>query len=142
VEPVLAAERVPSAVPSVRVLVVDDFEGWRRFVRTALRKQREIEIVSEASDGPEAVLKATELHPDLILLDIGLPTLDGIETARQIRKISPTSRILFVSQESCADVVERALGTGAGGYVIKSHAAKELLPAIRSVLEGKPFYRE
>jgi DNA-binding NarL/FixJ family response regulator len=87
-------------VPTVRVLVVDDYEPFRRFVCSTLRKRPELQIIGEASDGLEAVHKAEDMQPDLIVLDIGLPTLDGIEAARRIRKLSPQSKILFVSQES------------------------------------------
>jgi len=95
--------------------------------------------VGEVSDGLEAVRKVEELQPDLIVLDIGLPSLNGIEAARRIRKLSPESKILFVSQESSADVVQEALVTGAHGYVVKSHAGSELLPAVKAVLEAKRF---
>src|SRR5215469_3795215 len=95
--------------------------------------------MGEVSDGLEAVQQAGQLQPDLILLDIGLPTLNGIDAARQIREISPASRILFVSENRSADIVEAALSTGASGYVVKSDAAGELLPAIGAVLEGTRF---
>jgi CheY-like chemotaxis protein len=95
--------------------------------------------MKEACDGAEAVQQAQELQPDLILLDIGLPTLNGIEAARRIRKVSTMSKILFVSGNRSTDVVEEALSTGASGYVVKSNAGSELLPAIEAVLRGKQF---
>jgi DNA-binding NarL/FixJ family response regulator len=124
---------------SVRVFVVDDYEPWRRFVSTTLQKQQGLQVIGEAVDGLEAVQKARQLQPDLILLDIGLPTLDGIEAARRIRELSPKSRILFVSENRSWDIAEEALRTGAGGYVVKSDAASELLPAVNAVLGGKRF---
>ena len=124
---------------NVRVLVVDDFEAWRRFVCSTLRKHPELQVIGEASDGLEAVHKATELHPDLIVLDLGLPTLNGIEAARQIRKLTPGSKILFVTQESSADVVQIAMSSGARGYVLKARAVIDLLPAVEAVLEGRQF---
>ena len=124
---------------SVRVLVVEDNEPWRRFFSTALQKQAELEIIGQVSDGLEAVQKAQQLQPDLILMDIGLPTLNGIEAARRIRDVSPTSKILFVSENRSPDVAQEALSNGAGGYVVKSDANSELLPAIKAVLEGKRF---
>lgn len=124
---------------SIRVLVVDDYGRWRRYFSTALRNQQGLEVIGEVSDGLDAVQKVDELRPDLILLDIGLPTLNGIEVARRIRKVSPTSKILFVSDDRSADIVEEALSTGAGGYVVKSDAARDLLPAVNAVLEGKRF---
>src|ERR1700720_1700779 len=103
----------------VRVLIVDDFDPWRGFLFEQLRQRPNIRVIDQASDGLEAVQKAEELQPDLILLDISLPALNGIEAARRIRKLSPQSKILFVSQESSADVIEEALSLGAMGYVIK-----------------------
>jgi len=94
--------------------------------------------VTEASDGLEAVEKAKQLHPDLILLDISLPNLNGLEVARRVRTLVPTPRILFVSQESSTDVVEEALSLG-GGYIHKPRLTRDLLPAIEAVLGGKPF---
>ena len=124
---------------SVRALVVDDYEPFRRLICSTLRKRPELQIVGEVSDGLEAVQKAEELQPDLIVLDIGLPSLNGIEAARRIRKLSPKSKILFISQESSADVVQEALASGALGYVVKAHAGSDLLPAVGAVLEGRQF---
>jgi DNA-binding NarL/FixJ family response regulator len=119
--------------------VVDDYEPWRRFVSTTLQKQPELQIIGEVTDGLQAVQKAEQLQPDLILLDIGLPTLNGIEAARRIRELSPKSKILFVSENRSWDIAKEALRTGAGGYVVKSDAAAELLPAVNAVLGGKRF---
>jgi DNA-binding NarL/FixJ family response regulator len=124
---------------SIRVLVVEDFEPWRRFISSTLQKQPELEISGQISDGLEAVRQAQELKPDLILLDIGLPTINGIEAARRIREVSPASKILFVSETRSPEIAEEALNTGAGGYVLKSDAASDLLPAIKAVLQGKRF---
>jgi len=123
----------------VRVLVVDDYQDWRRFVASTLQKTGEFEIIQQACDGVEAVQQAKELRPDLILLDIGLPTLNVLEAARQIREVSPNSKILFVSENRSTDIVEAALNTGACGYVLKSDAGSDLLPGIQSALEGKRF---
>jgi DNA-binding NarL/FixJ family response regulator len=119
--------------------VVDDYEPFRRPVVSILQKRPELQIICELSDGLEATQKAEELRPDLILLDIGLPKLNGIEAARRIRKLSPKSKILFVSQESSADVVQEALSLGALGYVVKMHAGKDLLAAVEAVLQGRLF---
>ena len=124
---------------SLRVLLVDDYELFRRFVCSTLRKRPALQIVGETSDGLEAVQKAEQLQPDLIVLDIGLPTLSGIEAARRIRKLSPESKILFISQESAADVVQEALALGALGYVVKAHAGSELSAAVEAVLGGRQF---
>jgi len=123
---------------SFRIVVVDDFERFRRFVCSALRQRAEFQVIAEASDGLEAVEKAKDLQPDLILLDIGLPKLDGIEVARRLRELAPVARILFLSQESSPDVVGEALSVGVG-YVHKPCAQSDLLPAIDAVLTGKRF---
>jgi DNA-binding response OmpR family regulator len=119
--------------------VVDDTEPFRRFIVTALQARPELQVIGEVSDGLEAVRKAQELHPDLILLDIGLPGLNGIEAARRIRRFSPKSKILFVSQESSADVVQQAFSLGACGYVVKMDAGGQLLAAVDAALRGEQF---
>jgi DNA-binding NarL/FixJ family response regulator len=124
---------------SVGVLVVEDHEPFRRFLCSALENRPGFQTVCEASDGLEAVRKAEERHPDLILLDVGLPSLNGIEAARRIRKLSPKSKILFVSQESSVDLVHAAIAAGAKGYVLKMDAGKELLQAVDVVLQGGQF---
>src|SRR5215467_8193758 len=121
------------------VLIVDDYKSWRDFICSLMEEAQGFEVVGRASDGSEAVQKARDLRPDLILLDIGLPTLNGIEAACRIRDVSPTSKILFVSENRSPDIVEKALSTGAGGYVVKSDAGSELLPAVEAVLQGKGF---
>lgn len=119
--------------------MVDDYEPWRRFVSTTLQKQPRLQVIGEALDGLEAVQKAQQLQPDIILLDIGLPSLNGIEAARRIRELSPKSRILFLSENRSWDIAEEALRTGARGFVVKSDAAGEILPAVEAVLKGKRF---
>jgi DNA-binding NarL/FixJ family response regulator len=124
---------------SIRVFVVDDYEPFRRFVCSTLERRPDLQVVGEASDGLEAVYKAEELQPDLIVLDIGLPALNGIEATRRIRKLSPESKILVLTQESSADVVQEVLTLGALGYVVKAHAGSELLAAVDVVLQGRQF---
>jgi DNA-binding NarL/FixJ family response regulator len=124
---------------SVRVLIVDDYEPFRRFVCSTLERRTDLQVVGQAIDGLQAVQKAEELQPDLIVLDIGLPKLNGIEVARQIRKLSPQSKILILTQESSADMADEALSAGALGYVVKAHAARELLNAVDAVCHGRMF---
>jgi DNA-binding NarL/FixJ family response regulator len=122
-----------------RVLVVDDHEPFRHFVRATLSVRPELQIIGEASDGLDAVQKAEELQPDLIVLDIGLPQLNGIEAARRIRKLSPQPKILFLTQESSAEIVQEAIGLGALGFVIKAQAARDLPAALEAVLRNEKF---
>ena len=118
---------------------MDDFAPFRRFAASLLQRQSQLEIVGEASDGAEAVQKAQALQPHLVLLDIGLPKLNGIEAGRQIFQISQHSKILFISQEISLEVVHEALATGASGYLPKIDAADELLPAIDAVVRGDHY---
>ena len=106
---------------------------------SVLRKKPELQILSEVSDGLEAVQKAKELQPDLILLDIELPHLNGIEAASRIRQVSPGAKIIFLTQNNDKEVVAAALITGAHGYVLKTDAGSELLTAVAAVLRGDEF---
>jgi DNA-binding NarL/FixJ family response regulator len=124
---------------SIRVLVVEDFAPFRRFICSTLAKRKELQVICEAADGLEAVQQADELKPELICLDIGLPKLNGIAAAREIRKLAPEAKIIFVSQESSPDVVQEALSLGAQGYVFKTRAGIDLLDAVEAVLAGRHF---
>jgi DNA-binding NarL/FixJ family response regulator len=123
----------------VRVLVVDDYESFRRLVCSLLEDEKGLQVVGEASDGPEALEKVAELNPDIVLLDIGLPQLNGIETARQIRKNAPDCKIIFLTLERNPEMARAALASGALGYVIKVDLAAELLAAVRAVIRGERF---
>ena len=124
---------------AIRILVADDFAPWLRLISSIIVERTDWHIVGEAVDGFEAVQKAGQLKPDLILLDIGLPILNGLEAARRILAFDPSARILFLSQESSADVIQEALSLGAVGYVHKSSVQSDLLSAIEVVLKGKQF---
>ena len=124
---------------SIRVLVADDYEPFRRFICSKLESRPDLKVVGEASDGLEAVEKAQALKPDLILLDIGLPGLNGIEAAHRISRLIPTATILFVSQISDADVVKQALSNGAKGCIWTQDAGIELQPAVGTALWGTHF---
>jgi DNA-binding NarL/FixJ family response regulator len=125
-------------MPPCRILVVDDFEPLRRRLCSSLEQRAEFQVIGQAADGLEAVQQTQELQPDLILLDIGLPKLNGIEAGRRIRKFCPRSKILFFSQETSAEVVHEAFRLGAQGYLLKSDVG-ELLLAVDAVLQGKQF---
>ena len=123
----------------LRVLVVDDFEPFRRFVCSTLGQRPDLKVIGEASDGLEALQKAEELQPELILLDMRLPKQNGIEAARQIRRVAPMSKILFVSGESDLEWVRSAFRAGGFGYVSKMEAGAGLLAGIEAVLRGERF---
>lgn len=120
------------------ILIADDFAAFRRLIRSKL-EENGFQIVAEASDGVEAVAQAAHLHPDLVLLDIGMPNLDGIKAAAQIRTVAAESKILFLSQFTDPAIVQSALSDGAMGYVYKSEIIRELLPAIEAALAGQRF---
>ena len=123
----------------IRVLVVDDFVPWRNYLVAKLAENPALQVVGCASDGSEAVLKAAKLHPDLILMDVNLPELSGIEAAARIRVLTPESKVLFVSQNLDFDVALAALDAGGLGYVVKSDAESELLTAVEAMMSGKRF---
>jgi len=123
----------------IHILVVDDFEPWRQQVCSILQTRPDFCMVAELGDGLEAVQKAQELKPDLILLDIGLPSVDGLEAANRISQLAPGTKIIFVTQNSDKDTVRAAFSNGAQGYVVKTDAASELLAAVAAVLGGDHF---
>jgi len=125
-------------MPALRTLVVDDHEDLRKMLRSLLQEKTECVIVGEASDGLQAVEQAKELQPDLILLDLSLPKLNGMEAGRRIRKLSPHSKIVVLSQDPSPEIVEGALYLGAAGYLLKSDAT-ELPLAIETLLQGKVY---
>jgi DNA-binding NarL/FixJ family response regulator len=123
---------------SIRILVVDDFESWRHFIVSRLRNLPAVRVIYEACDGLEAVQKAEELKPDLIVLDLGLPVMNGLVAARQIHSRALRSKILFLSQESDPEVVQEAMKFGAG-FLTKTDAYRELLFAVEDVMRGEKF---
>jgi len=120
------------------IVIADDFPGFRRLVRSKLRGSG-FHILAEASDGLEAVAKARRLQPDVVLLDVQMPNLNGLAAAVQIRSTAPNSKILFLSQNTDPDIVQSAMRDGAAGYLFKSTINRELLPAIKAALAGKRF---
>jgi DNA-binding NarL/FixJ family response regulator len=123
----------------VRTLVVDDHKEWRHQICSMLATRPDLQVVGEAADGLEAVRQSAVLKPDLILLDIGLPGMNGIETASRLHQQSPGVKILFVSGNNDPDVIRAALSDGALGYVRKVDICAELLPAIETILRGDRF---
>lgn len=124
-------------IQAVRTLIVDDYEPFRQHLNSQLESVASLQVIAQASDGLEAIQKAKELQPDLILLDLSLPKMNGLEAAKQIRKLAPLAKIVFVSQEFSFEFVEEALRLGASGYVHKFRVTSDLLPAIESALRDK-----
>jgi len=118
---------------TLRVLVVDDSEIVRRGICQILQSQPDIRVVCEASDGADAVRRAGEHRPDIVLLDITMPVMNGFEAARRIKDELPSILILMVSQFDSAPFAREAVAAGASGYVVKSNASSELIPALRKI---------
>jgi DNA-binding NarL/FixJ family response regulator len=125
--------------PSVRILVFQEFDQFQKAVAPILQQRPDWHIVAVVVDGADAVRLAAQLQPDLILLDIDLPRMNGVKAARRIRGAAPDSKIIFLGQESSIGVVQEAFRLGASSYVIKEHAGRELIPALETVLQGNQF---
>src|SRR2546421_9555727 len=125
---------------SVRILIADDHEVVRRGVRSVLESRKEWDICGEAVDGRDAVDKARKLKPDVVVLDISMPHLNGFEAARLIRKEAPQSKILILSQHNVSEMIQTALDVGARAYVSKSEVSRDLLPAVEAIIHNRsPF---
>jgi DNA-binding NarL/FixJ family response regulator len=130
---------LPSQALPIRILVADDFEPWRAWLRTIVSPRDQFHIVGEVTNGLDAVLKAHELRPELILLDINLPSLDGLEVSRRVLRTAPETKIIYVTTNTDPELVEVAMSNGVLGYVLKNEAANDLLRAIQSALRGDKF---
>ena len=120
--------------PTARIIIADDYAQWRTQVRSILGARPDWQIVCEACNGLQAVLRAAELRPHLVVLDIAMPVVNGIEAAKQIRQGSPNSKIVFLTQNGDRETHAAALQTGAEGYVLKSQAGRDLVPSIAAAL--------
>jgi DNA-binding NarL/FixJ family response regulator len=125
--------------PRTRILLVDDFKPFCAYISKLLGGKPDYQVVGAAFDGLQAIEGAEKLRPDIVLIDIGLPELNGLEAARRIRERVPSSKIVFLTQETAPEIVEEGLRLGASGYVVKQHAGKDLLPGLEAVLRGQPF---
>lgn len=124
---------------ALRILVVDDHAIFRKQICVLLEGQQGFEVVCEAGNGLEAVRQAEDFQPDIVILDITMPVLGGIEAGTRIRRVAPKSQIVFLSQYDSETVAHAALATGALAYVTKSSAATDLIPAVQAVSDGKKF---
>lgn len=125
---------------SLRILVADDHDLMRRGLKTFLETQPGWQVCAEASKGPEAVSKAEQYRPDVVVIDICMPELNGIEATRQIRKVSPRTEVLILSVHQSEHLIREALGAGARGFVVKSDADVEIVSAIEALASHRPFF--
>jgi len=126
-------------IMTIRILLVDDHPIVRQWLRALLEGRPGWEVIGEASDGLEAVDQATRLHPDVMVLDVTMPRMNGLEACRVIRQKTPGLEILFVTQHDSPQMMREALDAGARGYVVKSNAARDLLEAVEAVSQHRVF---
>jgi DNA-binding NarL/FixJ family response regulator len=124
---------------TTRILLVDDHPIVREGLRSVLQRQPDCEVVGEASDGVEALDKTENLHPDVVILDVTMPKMSGLEVCRIVKQQRPDVEVLFVTQHDSPQMMREALGAGALGYVVKSNAARDLLEAIQTVRQHRVF---
>jgi DNA-binding NarL/FixJ family response regulator len=125
---------------TLKVLLADDHEIVRRGLRSILETQRECEIVGEAADGRQAVTLVKELNPDIVILDISMPLLNGLEATRQILKIRPQTKVLILTVHEADPLIREVLDAGARGYILKTDAGRDLVTAIESLRRNKTFF--
>jgi DNA-binding NarL/FixJ family response regulator len=127
-------------MPSLRILIADDHSVVRAGLRTLLESRGNWEVCGEATDGRDAVEKATKLKPDVAVLDIGMPLLNGVEAARRIHKASPGTEILILTMHESDDLVQQVVEAGARGYILKDDADRILIAAVDAVRHHKPYF--
>jgi DNA-binding NarL/FixJ family response regulator len=127
----------PAAIS--RVLIVEDFDAYRDVVRSLINRQPAFLVIGEAATGLEAVEKAQQLKPDVVLMDIGLPKMSGFEAARLMKALEPAPKIIFLTAQTDIDLMEEALMLGACGFISKAHAGSELLPALEAAVCDETF---
>ncbi len=124
----------------LRILVADDHHVVRTGLRTLLETESGWEVCAEATNGREAVEKAKELKPDVAVLDISMPLLNGVEATRQIRKLSPKTEVLILTMHDSESLIQEVLGAGARGYILKDDADRSLIAAVKSLRQHKPYF--
>jgi DNA-binding NarL/FixJ family response regulator len=133
----MGKKRIKSA-PRLRILLADDHDLVRRGIRALLHAKRRWRVVGEARDGVEAVAKAKKLKPHVVILDVDMPRLNGLEAARQVRDALPRAKILILTLHESGEMLRRALGTGAHGVVLKSDLAESLVTVLKEISGSKP----
>ena len=126
-------------IPFIRVLVVEDHQPFRRVICDLLQQRADLLIVGEAADGLDAIRQAEALRPDVVILDIGLPVLSGLEVAERIRAKVPDAKLMFVTNESSLEIVEQAFRNGANGYVYKPRVQRDVMPVLEAIIRGGRF---
>ena len=129
-----------SLMKKIRVLLVDDHAILREGIKALLEKQDNIEVVAEAADGREAIPKAAQFCPDVVVLDISMPTMDGLESTRQMKKDNPDIKVLVLTMHDNEEYFFQLLRAGASGYVTKKSVSRELVSAIEAVYRGESFF--
>jgi DNA-binding NarL/FixJ family response regulator len=127
-------------MPALQLLLADDHEIVRQGLRSMLESQRDCKVVGEASDGRQAVSMTKELNPDVVILDIGMPTLNGLEATRQILKMRPQTKVLILTMHESDSVIREVLDAGARGYILKTDAGRDLVTAVESLRRNKTFF--
>jgi DNA-binding NarL/FixJ family response regulator len=127
-------------MPSLRLLLADDHEIVRQGLRSMLQAQRDCQIVGEAADGRQAVAMTKELNPDVVILDIGMPSLNGLEATRHILKMRPQTKVLILTMHESDSIIREVLDAGARGYVLKTDAGRDLVTAVDSLRRNKTFF--
>lgn len=125
---------------TLRVLLVDDFPAVRKGLKHLVEMHQSWEVVAEASDGQEGLQEAQRLQPDVAVVDIGMPRMNGLELTRALRNSAPKTKVLILTEQNSQHMMQEARNAGADGYVIKSHAGSELLPALEALSEERPFF--
>jgi DNA-binding NarL/FixJ family response regulator len=127
-------------MPTLKLLLADDHEIVRQGLRSMLEAQRDCHIVGEAADGRQAVTMTKELNPDVVILDIGMPSLNGLEATRQILKMRPQTKVLILTMHESDSVIREVLDAGARGYILKTDAGRDLVSAVESLRRNKTFF--
>src|SRR6202007_2598377 len=124
---------------TAKILIVDDFREWYQFILEVLESEKDLKVVAFAENGEDAVRKAAELRPDVVLMDVSMPAMNGFEVTDRINGVSANTKVLFVSEHRLPELVQRAFGVGGSVYVLKSDLNTDLVLALRAILQGRRF---